>query len=125
MVVSEHVARGRNRWAATPGPRGKGRRRAETKGQPDGGATGRHIGVKEIGGPAAGGVPERDPSHQHRGDREAGEMVEVEFKRKGDEKQYRFYEEVDRHLSRAQEELVSAGGGSLIKRAKEAVEEGR
>ena len=69
----------------------------------------------------------------HRTSTEATEKLErrlktsktIEFKRKGNEKQYGFNEEVDRHLSRAQEELGSAGGGSPIKRAKEAVEEGR
>ena len=69
----------------------------------------------------------------HRTSTEATEKLErrlkiskrIEFKRKGNEKQYGFNEEVDRHLSQAQEELVSAGGGSPIKRAKEAVEEGR
>ena len=68
----------------------------------------------------------------HRTSTEATEKLEkqlktckaIEFKRKGNEKQYGFNEEVDRHLSRAQEELVSAGGGSPIKRTKEAVEEG-
>ena len=82
MVVSEHMARGRNHLAATWGQEekeGVGQRReigGRAGEQPDGDATSRHIGVEEIGGPAAGGIPEGDPSHQHRGDREAGEMFE-------------------------------------------------
>ena len=57
----------------------------------------------------------------HRTSTEATEKLErwlktskaIEFEQKGNEKQYGFNEEVDRHLSRVQEELVSAGGGHL------------
>ena len=50
----------------------------------------------------------------------------IEFRKKGNEKQYAFNEDLDRHLDRAQEELDGAKeGGSPIRRAKEAITAGR